>query len=182
MNPAPRIIAFGDSLTYGYPYGHSYSWVNLVAEALNLKIMNHGNNGDSLADLRRRIISDVLDLRPDYCIITAGTNDVFLDRPLKAMQEDVEKMLGLMAEYKIKAIIGLPPPVLDKKKEAILIKYRNWLKKIAKTKKLHVLDFYKAYFGKNKSLNRKFFEDTVHPNADGYAAMADAAKKLLDII
>ncbi|MBI2335294.1 MAG: hypothetical protein HYU97_00810 [Deltaproteobacteria bacterium] len=180
MQKSIRIIAYGDSLTYGFPYGHPLSWVAITEEKTGIPLLNHGSNGSTLKDLVRRVMEDVIDLKPNYCIVMGGTNDIFTNHRYEFMKENFEALIKKLQQNKINPIIGLPPPVLDKKREKELTKFRNWLKKQARAQKLPYIDFFSALLNpKTKTPNRKFFEDFAHPNSEGYQAMAEVSSKVL---
>jgi lysophospholipase L1-like esterase len=175
-----RIIAIGDSLTYGYPFGKVLSWVELTSRELQVPILNQGINGNNLKDLLRRLPIDVLDLNPEYCIITGGTNDVYQGVSVKLMESNFSKLIELLKVNKIRPVAGLPAPVQDGVYEKELAKFRRWLKKIAKEKSLPTIDFYSAFIDpKMKKIIPSYLEDGVHPTSKGYEAMSKAAVKTL---
>lgn len=85
--PGQRLVFFGDSNTdteYRTRFPpHGYGYVMFVATMLaashpqmRLDIVNRGNDGDTVVDLRRRLGRDVLELQPDWLFVLIGTNDV----------------------------------------------------------------------------------------------------------
>src|SRR4030095_8470387 len=180
---APRIIAFGDSITYGYPFGNKYSWVELLSEKLGIKILNAGANGDALRNLQNRLLIDVVDQRPDYVLLMGGTNDVYQGSIPADMEERFKKILKVLKENKIKAVLGIPPPVTEKEMEERLAKFRRFVKKTAKDLNLPVINFYDPFFeAKKKRPNPSLLEDGVHPSAAGYKLMAEVAHSALQKI
>jgi len=173
---APRIIAYGDSLTYGYPFGNKYSWVELLSEKLGIKILNAGSNGDALRDLQNRLLIDVVDQKPDYVILMGGTNDVYQGSAQADMEDRFKKILKTLKENKIKAILGIPPPIVEKEMEERLAKFRRFVKRTAKESNLPTINFYDMFFeAKKKRPNPSLLEDGVHPSAAGYKLMAETA-------
>ena len=67
------LVCLGDSITHG---NVSYDWVADMAEFFpDLQVLNAGINSDLTFTILNRI-DDVIDCRPDFIIILAGTNDV----------------------------------------------------------------------------------------------------------
>ncbi len=181
MAPYP-VVAFGDSLTYGYPFGNPLSWVQRVSDELNVPILNQGANGDSLAHLLRRVNFDVLDLHPKICIILGGTNDIFQGTDLNTMKANFTKLTEKLLDHKVLPVIGLPPPIKDAKLEKTMTTYRNWLKRHAKACSLKVIDFHKPFLDKQKRIRSVNLEDGVHPSSKGYELMAQTALPILQKI
>lgn len=177
-----RIVALGDSLTYGYPFGNPLSWVQGASEELGIPILNQGTNGDTIGRLLRRLNIDVLDINPEICLILGGTNDVFQDVDLETMKSNFSKLTEKLLEQKILPVVGLPPPVQDKEIEKNLTKFRNWLKRHAKACSLQTIDFHKCFLDKRKRILPGTLEDGVHPSAKGYELMAESATKCLNKI
>lgn len=177
--PPFRIIAIGDSLTYGYPFGKPLSWVELTSKEIQIPILNQGVNGDTLGDMLKRLNVHVMDLHPEICILLGGSNDIYHGVDLETMKSNFNQLLERLLEQHIRPVIGLPPPVQDAMYEKILTKFRNWLKKQAKASKLTVIDFYRGFLDKKKKLVRANLEDGVHPSYKGYQTMAQAATKVL---
>lgn len=175
-----RIIALGDSLTYGYPFGKRLSWVELTAQALGVPILNQGINGNTLGEMLRRLTTDVLDLHPEFCVILGGTNDIYQGASVELMKSNFTKLTDRILENKILPVLGLPPPTKDSAHEKELGKFRNWLKRHAKAYSLKFIDFYHVFMdAQKKRLLPNFLEDGVHPSAKAYEAMAGAAIKVL---
>lgn len=42
------LAVLGDSLTYGFPYGPKVSWLNILAENLDIASLNYGVCGERL--------------------------------------------------------------------------------------------------------------------------------------
>lgn len=179
--PPYRVIALGDSLTYGYPFGQAMSWVEYASRDLKTPILNQGLNGNSLGQMLKRVTVDVIDLHPEYCVILGGTNDVYQGMEIKVMEATYEKILAKLSEARIPAILGIPTPLEeDENHEKELAKFRRWVKKYAKDHELKSIDFYAAFIdNKKKSPIPAYFEDGVHPSSKGYQAMAQAAVKVL---
>lgn len=77
------IVAFGDSITYGYQLPRDQTWVHLLGERLAEKlgrdaaprIINSGVNGNTSREGLARIDADVLAHKPSLVFIEFGGND-----------------------------------------------------------------------------------------------------------
>lgn len=177
-----KIIALGDSITYGYPFGHKYSWVELASQKLGIPIENSGINGNTLRDMWNRLVFDVLDSKPNYVILMGGANDVYQGQTLENLELNFLKIIKALEEHSIKIVLGMPPPIEDKKLEALLESFRSFLRKKAKKNKWIILDFYKAFLDPKKKTKKAqigLLEDGVHPSAMGYRLMGEVASTTL---
>lgn len=123
LNKKLNIIAFGDSLTFGYGIEKACTYTaNLEKEFPNFNIYNKGENGHSTRDSIARFQKDVLDLNPNIVFIWLGSNDsayvdgyhcslIEYENNLRFM---IEK-LKLISENKnpIELILITPPPTID---------------------------------------------------------------------
>jgi acyl-CoA thioesterase I len=167
----PRVVALGDSITWGYPYGPHASWVRRVADALGLTIENLGVNGDTLAGVRARI-SVALAYGPRCCIVSGGTNDASLGLPPEAMARDMGAMVEALRAAGVFPIIGMPPPYGDPVCEKTLAAYRHFVNAYAGTRGVRVIHFERALAAADGSPEPRLFADLSHPSLEGYEAMA----------
>lgn len=174
------LMALGDSITYGYPFGQKFSWVNLLAQKLGIPIENLGTNGDSLRDIVKRLWTEVIDHSPSHVFILGGTHDVFQEFPLASMQNYFCEIIETLKKNQIHPLVGLPPPVQEKEFEKKLKPFRQFLKKYAKEERLVLVDFYGAFFDASKRLRSIFLEDGVHPSVMGYQRMMEVALPILE--
>ena len=72
-----KIIAIGDSLTFGYPFGKARSWVGILQKEHNINIINKGINGALTLGMIQRFEIDVINENPTHVVITGGANDAY---------------------------------------------------------------------------------------------------------
>ena len=68
-------LVIGDSLSAGTPeiQRDMPTWLGFL---LKNQIVRKGIWGNNLSDVRNRLDTDVIALKPKYCIILCGTNDI----------------------------------------------------------------------------------------------------------
>ncbi|WP_051273078.1 GDSL-type esterase/lipase family protein [Desulfotruncus alcoholivorax] len=189
----------GDSITYGYPYGPEYSWVGLLQKNMhcNLEAINLGINGDSLMDMHRRFIRDVLRHKPTFVHILGGSNDAWLNNDPVHSQKAVDEMVGQCRDAGIKPVIGLTTPLCHNPSggssfipfgaEEMMLwldQFREWLKYYTSSKSIPLIDYYTALClpGTGRG-NPVYFYDECHLNHRGNKVMAQlTGRKLKEII
>jgi acyl-CoA thioesterase-1 len=135
------IVFIGDSITNGFPYSAKFSWVNLVAEKLQLDFYNKGINGDTTTGMLNRFQRDVLLLGPTHVIIMGGTNDAYNATNIDLVIQNIYTMIQLAIQHHIVPIVGLPIPCNEYSVEILLDQYREKLRQITFETRLVVLIF-----------------------------------------
>ncbi|MCG1013264.1 hypothetical protein JT739_11745 [Tepidanaerobacter sp. GT38] len=174
-----KIIALGDSLTQGYPYDIKASWVNILNSEKGFNIINKGINGDTLEGMLKRFYGDVAAYRPDLVIIMGGTNDAFNGFSLSSMENNLKNIVKKALDTGIRPIIGIPLPVDEPAVEEKLCKFREFVREYCCDKNIAYIDFYTPLVGSNGRIKEEMDFDGIHPNKQGYRAMAIEAYKIL---
>ncbi|MGI6066156.1 MAG: GDSL-type esterase/lipase family protein [Bacillota bacterium] len=178
---AQKIVCIGDSITYGYPFGPEYSWVNLALKNKTgmLTVINKGINGDTARGVKKRFERDVVKNSPDTVIITVGTNDAWLGVKAENYLKMIEDCFCQARDAGIRTIIGMPVPALDALIEENLREYRELLREFCQEHRLQLLDFYSRFNSVSYRELTDFFTDEVHPSFAGYRLMAEVFSKFL---
>ncbi len=175
-----KVVALGDSITYGFPYTPNFSWVNLVNQELGVPMINRGANGDSTAGMLSRFNRDVINNLPSHVIIMGGTNDACARVEAAKVYENIRHMTEMALEHCITPIIGIPIPCNYSKDEYFLGLYREEIREYASFNTINVIDFYAAFIeSKARLVDLKLYSDIFHPNHAGYRVMADIALTVL---
>jgi len=82
-NKNPRIVCFGDSMTFGWNVRYDFSYPYLLEKSLSdkypgVKVINCGIGGNTTIDAYARLKKDVLSYAPHLVIINFGLNDGML--------------------------------------------------------------------------------------------------------
>ncbi len=181
-----EIIAFGDSITKGFPYveeksgdgrrvgGYEPTLESLFknAGAVPAYVYNYGVGGEDTYWGARRF-DDVLDEHPnaDYVLILEGTNDDKLFS-VGVTIHYLRSMIGKCQKRGIQAVLGtlLPDTGHGEEKERLIrTSYNPRIKALAEETNTPLADFYSAMASKWSSLTH----DGTHPNRSGYRVMAN---------
>jgi len=166
------IVALGDSNTWGYPNGHS--WTHIVSQDTGLRVLNRGVNGATTADMLRRVKSDVLTVRPSICIIMGGTNDADRGHDVDEMFRNIQRIANELLANNVLPVIGLPIPLVEKIPEEKLQDLRDRLTAAAFITVDFSLDFDYPF-----PEIRKYLPDGLHPIPEGKKWMAARLEKEL---
>jgi lysophospholipase L1-like esterase len=84
-NSYPRIVCFGDSVTFGWNVRYDFSYPYILEKNLSglypgVKVINCGIGGNTIKDALVRIGKDVISYKPHLVIINFGLNDGMLKK------------------------------------------------------------------------------------------------------
>ena len=161
------VVAFGDSLTEGYGAAKGASYPDVLAGKINRPVVNLGVSGDTAAHAPARL-PDVLAQRPYMVLIEFGANDYMRQQSREVAVRAVAQIVDeVQAAGAIAVIVDTGGPGMGE--------YTKAYKELAKEKgALFVPGILKGIFYK-PSLK----SDQVHPNAAGYAKVADKVHKVI---
>ncbi len=175
-----KLIAFGDSLTRGYQSGIIFKetpYTSYIKPLLgdNWTLENKGINGELTSQMLARFNRDVINHKPDVVVILGGTNDIGWGVDTKNIVDNLKTMIqkSLDAEIipipcAIPSLIGYEHLVLHRQVvNAEIVRF-------AKDKNLSFVDLFTVTADKNHNLDRKYSNDGLHLNTDGYKLIAQA--------
>jgi acyl-CoA thioesterase-1 len=170
LNQEQPLLAFGDSLTFGYGASTEQSYPAQLSELINISVINAGINGElSHKGLAR--LEVLLDLhKPQLLLLCHGANDMLQKRDLELMASNLKEMIRLAEERNIQVVlIAVPRPGL------ILSPLEQYQQ---------VADDMQVVIENNIITNilqePKYHSDMIHPNGLGYQKIAQAIANLLD--
>jgi len=172
INPLRKdavILAFGDSLTFGTGAPESSSYPAVLRNLLERTVVNAGVPGEISAEGLSRLPEFLSRYRPALVILCHGGNDFLRRLDRTAMRENVAAMIRLCREEGADVILlGVP-------ELGLFLKTAGEYDSIAGEMGI-------PYDGDTLSDilgQRKLKSDQIHPNAEGYALMADAVSRLI---
>ena len=169
LAPHATILAFGDSLTYGY--GAVNSAYPLVLEELtHHRVVNAGISGEvSVVGLQR--FSKVLEqYKPSLVVLCHGGNDILRRKSNDALKENLRKMIILSKERGVQVLlVGVPGFGIFGAKTLPLYKELSIEESV----------MYEGAVLEKIENDAGLKSDQIHPNAEGYKLMADSFNKVL---
>lgn len=170
LNNSSILLAFGDSITYGYGANKNESYPSYLQNMLNMKVINSGISGEISADGLKRLSSVIEKTKPDVVIVCHGGNDILRKYNIETTKENIKKMLELIRNTGAEPILVGVPSL-----KGLIISTDSIYKDIAKEDSVI---FEGEIIEKIiKSPNLK--SDQIHPNKDGYYEIAESLNEVI---
>ncbi len=162
------IVAFGDSLTYGYGVSAEEAYPALLEKMWDKEVINLGVSGNtSLQGLARK--EEIKNFRPSFVLIEFSANDFFKKIPREQTKSALENIVDYVQD------LGAIAVLIDTGGNSLMKPYRKIIKQIAKEKNALYIEGIMDGIFNNKSLK----SDNIHPNEEGYKKIAQKIDKVL---
>jgi len=163
------VLAFGDSLTFGTGAGENQRYPAVLEGLIGRKVVAAGVPGEVSAAGLARLPAALEYYKPQLLILCHGGND-FLRRLGKQQAADNLRAMVRAAQDKGIAVVLIAVPELG-----LLASPPDFYKDIAKEFRIPVEEGALAKILRDNELK----SDLVHPNAQGYARLAEAVAGVL---
>ena len=163
LNKTDTILAFGDSLTYGFGANPNESYPTLLSQYTGLKVINAGVNGDTSKEGLRRLAPLLNDPSIKLLILFFGGNDVMQKKPMSALKNNLKTMIGMAKEKNIEVLLVSVPNIT-----LFGLSPLELYEEVAEEENVALLSGMLADILSQPSLK----SDQIHPNAAGYEKMA----------
>lgn len=163
------VVAFGDSLTFGTGASPAESYPAQLQSLIGRKVVNAGVPGEISADGLQRLPDVLEEAKPKLLILCHGGND-FLRK-----QGDASVAANLRAMIKLARGKGIGVVLIATPKPGLSLSPPDFYADIAKEFAIPFNDDVLKSILRDNALK----SDLIHPNARGYAQIADAIAKLL---
>lgn len=162
----PKAVFMGDSITEGW-------FKKKPAFFSDNNFLGRGISGQTTSHMLVRFRRDVLDFKPKYVVILAGTNDIAMNNgyiELENILGNIMSMCEIAKANRIRPVICsvLPcsyypwrPEVKDPAGQ--IIKLNTMLKEYAKAEKIKYVDYHSVLKDDRNGLPEKYAKDGVHP-------------------
>lgn len=174
LTPTAKSVVFmGDSIT-------EFWKVNDLKFFTENPFIDRGIAGQTTPQMLLRFRQDVINLKPETVVILAGINDIAENTgpiTIDQIMGNIISMVELAKANTIKVVLCSVLPANNfywnpKLKPADkVIELNLQLKNYAKANKISYVDYYNAMVDNEKGLLKKYGEDGVHPNLEGYKVM-----------
>ncbi len=163
------VLAFGDSITYGYGVKQSASYPAILAKKTGLHVINAGVSGEVSSEALLRL-PELLKTKPDIVILCHGGNDILRKLSRENLKNNLLSMINIIKQSGAEVLlVGVPDFGLFGLKTAVL--YTEIADETGVIYEKDILSVVES--------DRRFKSDHIHPNEKGYEMMADAFKKRL---
>ena len=177
----PDVVFMGNSITEG--------WVNAQPDFFkNNNYAGRGIGGQTTPQMLIRFMPDVVNLNPKAVVILAGTNDIAGNTGFSSVEmitNNIQAMAQLAEANNIKVILASILPVYDYpwrpglEPVQKIAEINTWIKKYTEENKHTYLDLFTPLKDQKEGLPKRYSEDGVHPNLEGYRVMAPLTKKAI---
>ncbi|MDX1810158.1 MAG: arylesterase [Sulfurospirillaceae bacterium] len=165
-----KILAFGDSITYGYGVDKNASYPSQLANMLQTNVINAGVPGEDTRGGLKRLPSVLKKYKPQIIIICEGGNDIIRNKDLTITEQNIAKMIKLAQKQNIFVVlVGVP------KLDILTVSTASFYYDLAKEFNVPLVDDALQDILNDNSLKL----DDVHPNAKGYKILS---KKIASVV
>ena len=180
-----KVVFMGDSIT-------EFWQVNDGNFFASNAFLNRGISGQTTPQMLLRFRQDVIALQPKVVVILAGINDIAENTgpiTIEGIMDNIISMCQLAKANQIKVVLCsvLPAnhfnwnPKIQPAEKVIAL--NKEIKAYATKNGIPYVDYFSAMVNNENGLDKKYGEDGVHPNLEGYKVMEalvmEAIKKVI---
>ncbi|NLD09236.1 MAG: arylesterase [Xanthomonadaceae bacterium] len=169
------ILAFGDSITYGYNAPREASYPAILSDLSGMEVINRGISGEKAFEGRIRLQNELETYRPELVLIELGGNDFLARRSENLVKEDLRAMIG---EVKVHGAIPVLIAVPEFSMTAVVLGMpsdASLYRELAKEEEVLLISNAIGDVLKHESLR----SDQIHPNSAGYYQLAESVYEAL---
>lgn len=166
--PGSRVLAFGDSVTFGTGANPGEDWPTLLGRLTTWQITNAGVPGDTAEAGKSRIQGLLDEHKPALVIIEIGGNDFLRRRPSNTVKQDIKVLISVTKMSGVQVVlVGVPElsllaMVAGKPADSPIYQ------ELGKEERVPVIaDVFSEVLSRPE-----LCADKIHPNAQGYQQMA----------
>lgn len=181
---SPRVVFLGDSITDGWRLNEYFPDRDFV---------NRGISGQITGEMLGRMRADVIDLKPSYMLVLAGTNDIARGVEIKTIQNNLTMIADLAEAAGIRPLFASLLPVSDyhkgddpryeqttRRPPAFIQQVNVWIDAFCRKRGYTYVDYFTPLADAKGLLKEDCGDDGLHPNGKGYRLMAPVALAAID--
>lgn len=164
-----RVLAFGDSLTFGTGAPSGQGYPEVLAELTGFEVINAGIPGETTTQGRQRLAAVLAEHGPALVVLIHGGNDILRRQPAQVTRDNLINMVEIIRAAGAQVVmLAVPGPSLT-------FAPPDYYAEVARAEAVPLDD------GTLRRLMRssEYKSDQVHFNAAGYRLMAEAVRDLL---
>jgi len=165
-----KILAFGDSITYGYNVDNDKNYPSVLSNLLQTEVINAGVNGELTKDGLKRLPKLLKKYKPQILILCEGGNDLLRSKKMSDIKENLSKMIELAQKQKIFVVLVGVPYL-----EYLTYQTADIYNELATQYNIPIEDKALEQILNDRSLK----VDEVHPNAKGYEILSNSLANLI---
>lgn len=163
-----KVLALGDSLTFGYGLEQQHSWPSLLEEKLDREFVNAGTSGATTAFGLPTLKFHLKRYTPSLVVYALGANDALRGIDPKVTYKNMKETIEFLKAKNIPVVLlGMKAP--PNYGEKFPKEFESLYPKLAKEFKLPLYPFLLEGIAGNPKLN---LADGIHPNKEGYKIIA----------
>ena len=164
LHTQDSILAFGDSLTYGFGANPNESYPARLSKLTGIKVINAGVNGDTSEDGLRRLAPYLEDPSIKLMILFFGGNDILQKKSMTALKENLKTMINMAKAKNIDVLLVSVPNI-----GLFGLSALELYEEVAEETNVPLLSGMLAEILSDPSLK----SDQIHPNDKGYKVMTE---------
>lgn len=190
-----KVAFLGDSITqggWGSPKGYvKLAAAGLKANGVEIEVIPAGIGGHKSNQMLERLDRDVLSKKPQWMTLSCGVNDVWhgvKGVPLEDYKKNIREIIEKCAAANVKVLVLTATVIKEQLNNADnekLAAYNDFLRELAKEKKLPVADLNAMFQERIKAANSPdknvLTSDGVHMNGAGNEVMAEGVLRAFGV-
>ncbi len=170
MQSNDAILAFGDSITFGFGAQPQQSYPAVLQNLTGHRVINAGVNGETSEEGLVRLPALLDDDSVRLMLLCFGGNDILQQKSMPRLKQNIKKMIEMAKSKGVEVLlIGVP------KFGVFGLSSLPLYKEVAKEENVAYMPELLPEVLEDSALK----SDYVHPNASGYRRMAEQIRKQL---
>ena len=170
LQTGDTILAFGDSLTFGKGTSRTAAYPAVLEQLSGYQVVNAGVSGETTAEGVVRLPSLLLEHEPALVVLFEGGNDVLQNLNKTETKANLSQMITEIQTFGAQVVLVAVP------EKSLFSSAAPWYKELADENGLLLQDNIVSKLIKKPAMK----SDSVHFNAAGYRALAEAIHEMLE--